>query len=175
MNANTQLDEAAPPLGDVARIQRLVAGHYGTSVFEITSDRRHRSIVGPRHAAMWLARRLTPLSLPGIGQLFGARDHSTVWHALRAVDDRLRRDPKFAAELKKLEAAVECALARGSVETDEAFAVLAATQRALDVTMGNLFATLRAAALEDPAGLLAELERVAGEHRRDSDGGDGRN
>jgi len=84
----------------VARIQAEVARFYGIELFEMLSTRRARTVTRPRQLAMFLARELTPLSLPLIGRLF-KRDHSTVCHAINVIeallfdDDLLRQDIAF--------------------------------------------------------------------------------
>jgi hypothetical protein len=72
--------------GPVAHIQKVVAHYFGVPVREMTSARRSREVARPRQVAMYLARELTPFSLPMIGKLFGNRDHTTVIHALRVVE-----------------------------------------------------------------------------------------
>src|SRR5690606_14521056 len=63
-------------------IQRIVARHYNVSKTELLSNRRTRTIVKPRQVAMYLAKVMTPRSLPEIGRRFGGRDHTTVLHAV---------------------------------------------------------------------------------------------
>lgn len=70
-------------------IKAAVADEYGVSIMDLVSDRRTAAIARPRQAAMWLCRRLTTNSLPAIGKAFGDRDHTTVMHALRAVEARM--------------------------------------------------------------------------------------
>lgn len=72
--------------GAIARIQRVVAHHYGIPLREMTSDRRFRAVARPRQVAMYLCRSLTPHSLPAIGLHFGGRDHTTVLHAIRTIE-----------------------------------------------------------------------------------------
>lgn len=57
----------------------------GIPIADIRGRRRHPNIVQARHLAMWLARQLTPLSLPQIGRHWDGRDHTTVLHAVRTV------------------------------------------------------------------------------------------
>jgi chromosomal replication initiator protein len=72
----------------VRRIRETVAAYYDVSLQAMLSDRRARSIARPRQIAMYLAKELTPKSLPCIGREFN-RDHTTVMYALRQVE-RLR-------------------------------------------------------------------------------------
>mgnify|MGYP003131377598 FL=1 len=66
-------------------IQKVVAARYGVKVADIQSKRRTKTVVRPRHVAMYLAKTLTTRSLPDIGRRFGGRDHSTVIHAVNKV------------------------------------------------------------------------------------------
>ena len=66
-------------------IQRTVADYYKIKVTEMYSKKRSRTIARPRQMAMALAKELTPLSLPDIGEAFGGRDHTTVLHACRKI------------------------------------------------------------------------------------------
>lgn len=78
-----------PRIADIARETCAV---YGVSIDALMSDRRGPGIARPRQTAMFLARELTLHSLPVIGREIGGRDHSTVIHAVRAVQRRLRVD-----------------------------------------------------------------------------------
>ncbi len=78
----------------VSEILEAVAKHYGIRVQELLGRKRTRSISQPRHVAMYLARRLTSLSLEEIGVHFGGRDHSTVLHAERTVEDERQQNPR---------------------------------------------------------------------------------
>jgi chromosomal replication initiator protein len=68
-------------------IQKTVADYYKIKVADMYSQKRTRAIARPRQVAMWLARELTPHSLPEIGDAFGGRDHTTVLHACRTITD----------------------------------------------------------------------------------------
>jgi chromosomal replication initiator protein len=69
----------------IDNIQRTVADYYKIKVSEMYSKKRNRIIARPRQMAMALAKELTPLSLPDIGEAFGGRDHTTVLHACRKI------------------------------------------------------------------------------------------
>jgi len=69
----------------IDNIQRTVAEYYKIKVSEMYSKKRSRIVARPRQIAMALAKELTPLSLPDIGEAFGGRDHTTVLHACRKV------------------------------------------------------------------------------------------
>jgi chromosomal replication initiator protein len=76
----------------IADIQASVARHFSISIGEMCSDRRSVSVARPRQIAMYLAKRLTTRSLPEIGRKFGNRDHSTVIHAVRRIEDLRGKD-----------------------------------------------------------------------------------
>jgi chromosomal replication initiator protein len=79
----------------IAVIQAAVGARWRVSVADLQSRRQSRAVVCPRHVAMWLARHLTPASLPEIGRAFGDRDHTTVMHALARIDQRMAESPLF--------------------------------------------------------------------------------
>ncbi len=83
-------------------IQRIVARHYNVSKQELVSNRRTRVIVKPRQIAMYLSKTLTPRSFPEIGRRFGGRDHTTVLHAVRKIEDLISKDTKLSHELELL-------------------------------------------------------------------------
>jgi chromosomal replication initiator protein len=84
-------------------ITGVVTDFYRVRLPDLQSKSRHRSVTLPRQVAMFLARRLTRHSLEEIGGYFGGRDHTTVMHAIRTVDDRKGLDPDFDAVLRALE------------------------------------------------------------------------
>ncbi|MFC4626418.1 chromosomal replication initiator protein DnaA [Daeguia caeni] len=86
----------------IEEIQRIVARHYNVSKQDLLSNRRTRTIVKPRQVAMYLAKMMTPRSLPEIGRRFGGRDHTTVLHAVRKIEDLVGADSKLAQELELL-------------------------------------------------------------------------
>ncbi len=91
------LDFAVATLGDVLRgsqrrvtideIQKLVSQHFELKPLDLVSARRARAVARPRQIAMYLAKRLTTRSLPEIGRKFGGRDHSTVIHAVKRIEE----------------------------------------------------------------------------------------
>ncbi|MCT7665188.1 chromosomal replication initiator protein DnaA [Shinella kummerowiae] len=83
-------------------IQRVVAKHYNVSRQELVSNRRTRVIVKPRQIAMYLSKTLTPRSFPEIGRRFGGRDHTTVLHAVRKIEDLISGDTKLSHEIELL-------------------------------------------------------------------------
>ena len=88
-------------------IQRIVARHYNVSKTELLSNRRTRTIVKPRQIAMYLAKVLTPRSLPEIGRRFGGRDHTTVLHAVRKIEELISGDKGLADEIELLKRMID--------------------------------------------------------------------
>jgi chromosomal replication initiator protein len=88
-------------------IQRRVAEHYGIRLADMTSARRARAVARPRQVAMYLAKQLTPRSLPEIGKRFGGRDHTTVMHAVRKIEDLRASDPGIADDVELLRRLIE--------------------------------------------------------------------
>ena len=76
----------------IADIQKRVASEFGLRVEDINGRRRTASIAHPRQLAMFLARQHTGCSLQDIGEAFGGRDHGTVLHAMRTIEEKLRVD-----------------------------------------------------------------------------------
>ena len=83
-------------------IQKAVAEHYSLRQADLLSERRNRAIARPRQAAMWLAKQLTTRSLPDIGRRFGGRDHTTVIHAVRRIEELKAADPVLTQDLETL-------------------------------------------------------------------------
>lgn len=71
----------------IEHIQKTVADYFKIKVADMYSKKRTRVIARPRQVAMWLAKELTPMSLPAIGEAFGGRDHTTVLHACRTITE----------------------------------------------------------------------------------------
>lgn len=83
-------------------IQKVVARQFNVARNDLLSNRRTRQIVRPRQIAMYLAKMMTPRSLPEIGRRFGGRDHTTVLHAVRKIEDMASADHKLAQEIELL-------------------------------------------------------------------------
>lgn len=88
-------------------ILKIIGHHYSVSRADLLSPRRARSIVRPRQVGMYLAKKFTPRSLPEIGRRFGGRDHSTVLHAVRKIEDLMKGDEILAREVAMLGKLVE--------------------------------------------------------------------
>lgn len=88
-----------------------VIGFYGVKVTDLQSKRRQRSIALPRQVCMFLARRHTRYSLEEIGGYFGGRDHTTVMHAVRTVEERCELDQDFHKTIANIESQVKVGVA----------------------------------------------------------------
>jgi len=106
------LDFARQVLADVLKahdrkvtideIQRKVADYYAIKMSDLLSARRAREVARPRQVAMFLAKRLTPRSLPDIGRRFGNRDHTTVMHAVKRIEELRAEDSELDADIGRL-------------------------------------------------------------------------
>lgn len=83
----------------IDEIQRKVAEHYNLRVADMHSARRARSVARPRQVAMYLSKQLTARSLPEIGRKFGGRDHTTVMHAVRKIEELIDEDAQVAQDV----------------------------------------------------------------------------
>lgn len=86
----------------VENIQKVVAEYYKIKVSDLHSKRRSRSVARPRQVAMAIAKELTSHSLPEIGDAFGGRDHTTVLHACRKVEELSQSDPDISEDFSNL-------------------------------------------------------------------------
>jgi chromosomal replication initiator protein len=86
----------------IEEIQRIVARQYNVSRADLLSSRRTANVVRPRQVAMYLAKTLTLRSLPEIGRRFGGRDHTTVLHAVRKIENLVGNDNALAEEIEIL-------------------------------------------------------------------------
>ena len=91
----------------IDEIQKRVAEHFNIRVTDMHSARRARAVARPRQVAMYLAKQLTSRSLPEIGRKFGGRDHTTVMHAVRKIDELKTVDPSFAEDIELLRRMLE--------------------------------------------------------------------
>ena len=89
---------------NVESIQNIVAIHYNLNIQEMLSSRRSRSLARPRQIAMYLAKQHTTNSLPEIGRKFSNRDHTTVIHAVKKIEELIKKDNEIKhniSEIKK--------------------------------------------------------------------------
>jgi len=99
------------PKIQIQTIINAVTDFYGVKVTDLQSKRRQRSIALPRQLCMYLARRNTRYSLEEIGGYFGGRDHTTVMHAVRTINDRRETEAEFANVVRSLEDRLRAPLA----------------------------------------------------------------
>ena len=91
----------------IEEIQRRVAEHFNIKLADMHSERRARAVARPRQVAMYLAKQLTTRSLPEIGRKFGNRDHTTVMHAVRKIEELCTTDAGFSEDVELLRRMLE--------------------------------------------------------------------
>ena len=92
---------------NVENIQNLVAAHFNLNLQEMLSPRRSRSLARPRQIAMYLAKSITSRSLPEIGRKFGGRDHTTVMHAVKKIEELKHQDNNFNEDIELLKRLID--------------------------------------------------------------------
>ena len=100
----SDLLRASNRMVSVDEIQKHVSAHYNIRTTDMFSNRRAAMIARPRQIAMYLAKDLTSLSYPAIGRSFGGRDHTTVMHAVKKVEQLLAEDPALSSDVDLLRA-----------------------------------------------------------------------
>ena len=91
----------------IDEIQKEVALRFNIRLADMQSARRARAVARPRQVAMYLAKQLTARSLPEIGRKFGGRDHTTVMHAIRKIEELMETDPGIAEDVEQLRRRLE--------------------------------------------------------------------
>jgi chromosomal replication initiator protein len=91
----------------IAEIQRHVAEYFNVRLSDLLSARRARAVARPRQVAMYLAKQLTSRSLPEIGRKFGGRDHTTVMHAVRRIEELRETDSSLDQDIENLRRTLE--------------------------------------------------------------------
>jgi chromosomal replication initiator protein len=91
----------------IEEIQKRVAEHFNIRIADMHSARRARQVARPRQVAMYLAKQLTSRSLPEIGRKFGGRDHTTVMHAVKKIEELRGLDSSFAEDIELLRRMLE--------------------------------------------------------------------
>ena len=86
----------------IDEIQKKVAERFQIRMADMSSARRSRAVARPRQVAMYLAKQLTSRSLPEIGRAFGGRDHTTVMHAVKRVEELMQSDSAFSEDVELL-------------------------------------------------------------------------
>ena len=89
---------------DVSLLMKFkkVAHHFNIKIADMFSARRSRQIARPRQIAMYLAKNLTSMSYPEIGKRFGNRDHTTIMHAIRKVEELMEQDAGLCDDVNLL-------------------------------------------------------------------------
>ena len=111
--ATVSVDEASILLGAALRggperritvdeIQKTVADHFNLKQADLLSERRTRSVARPRQMAMYLCKQHTTRSYPDIGRRFGGRDHTTVLHGVRKIEELMAQDDQIARDVETL-------------------------------------------------------------------------
>lgn len=91
----------------VEEIQRKVSDHYNIRLSDMIGPKRLRSYARPRQVAMYLCKKMTSRSLPEIGRRFGGRDHTTVMHGVKRIEELKIQDGQMAEDLEMLRRALE--------------------------------------------------------------------
>ena len=87
---------------NVESIQNTVAAYFNLNIHEMLSARRSRSLARPRQIAMYLAKQHTTNSLPDIGRKFSNRDHTTVIHAVKKIDELIKKDNEIRQSINEI-------------------------------------------------------------------------
>lgn len=87
----------------VENIQKTICDYFNIKIVDLKAKRRTQNIALPRQVAMYLCRKHTETSFPGIGDKFGGRDHSTVIHASKTIERKMKEDPQMQTTIEKLE------------------------------------------------------------------------
>jgi chromosomal replication initiator protein len=87
----------------VENIQKTICEYFNLKVNDLKSKRRTKNVALPRQLAMYLCRKHTSTSFPAIGYMFGGRDHSTVIHASKTIEKKIKDDPSMRATLERIE------------------------------------------------------------------------
>ena len=91
----------------IEEIQKKVAEHFNIRLTDMHSPRRSRSVARPRQIAMYLAKSITSRSLPEIGRKFGGRDHTTVMHAVKKIEELKQEDSNFNEDIDLLKRLID--------------------------------------------------------------------
>ena len=91
----------------VEHVLKTVADHFKLKVTDLKSKRRQRAFAHPRQIAMYLARKMTGASFPEIGEKFGGKDHTTVMHNVKKIEESLSKDLDLKAHVESLERQLE--------------------------------------------------------------------
>jgi chromosomal replication initiator protein len=87
----------------IENIQKMICDYFNVKLGDLKAKRRTQNIALPRQVAMYLCRKYTDVSFPGIGDKFGGRDHSTVIHASKTIERKIKEDQNMQITIEKLE------------------------------------------------------------------------
>jgi len=102
---NLQLDKNR--FLSIDQVQIIVSNFYNLKPADLKSSRKNKNLTHPRQIAMYLCRKILKCSYPDIGSKFGGKDHSTVIHAVRKIDDLLKKDDQLRREIQHLEQSLQ--------------------------------------------------------------------
>lgn len=91
----------------IEEIQKRVAEYYSVRLSDMHSPRRSRAVARPRQVAMYLAKQLTSRSLPEIGRKFGGRDHTTILHAVKKIEELMAKEKSMCEDIELLRRTLE--------------------------------------------------------------------
>ena len=116
-NTNITLDLAKEVMGSIIKekkkeitidmIIKEVSNYYSIKISDIKSEKRVRSVMIPRQVAIYLSRKLTDHSLVSIGEKFGGKDHATIIHSIKKIEEEIKVKKEFKNTVEKLEAKVK--------------------------------------------------------------------
>ncbi len=90
----------------IDKIQTVTSNFFSISLADMLSPRRSRPLARPRQIAMYLAKRLTPRSLPEIGRKFANRDHTTVIHAVKTIEKLMQNNDEIRKNIEELKSLI---------------------------------------------------------------------
>jgi len=85
----------------------MVAQHFNIKISDLKSAKRLKALVLPRQVAMYIARQLTSCSYPEIGEKFGGKDHSTIIHATKKIENKIKEDMQLNSTISSLRQSLE--------------------------------------------------------------------
>ena len=88
-------------------IQKVVANYFNIKISDLKMKRKYKGFVVPRQVAMYLSRKLTDASLLEIGEKFGGKDHSTVLHSIKKVEEKMSKEPSFKETIENLKSRIK--------------------------------------------------------------------
>jgi chromosomal replication initiator protein len=91
----------------IETIQKCVAATFNIKITDLKMKRKYKGFVVPRQVAMYLSRKLTEASLLEIGDKFGGKDHSTVLHSIKKVEEKMEQDPSFKEIIENLKSRIK--------------------------------------------------------------------